>query len=80
MPLLIAPIGAVIGMERTLLPPIAEREFTFVNAKTGDVSGADLEVFGFGQDDWHTVVFVNDSRHRFDAISIPTMFDSIASM
>ena len=43
----------------TSVAPIAEREFTFVNAKTGDVSGADLEAFGFGQDDWHSVVFVN---------------------
>ena len=43
----------------TSVAAIAEREFTFVNAKTGDVSGADLEAFGFGQDDWHTVVFVN---------------------
>ena len=43
----------------TSVAPIAEREFTFVAAATGDVSGADLEPFGFGGDDWHTMVFVN---------------------
>ena len=43
----------------TSVAAIAEREFSFVNAKTGDVSGSDLDAFGFGQDDWHTVVFVN---------------------
>lgn len=43
----------------TSVAPIAEQEFTFVAARTGDVSRADLEEFGFGGDDWHTAVFVN---------------------
>ncbi len=38
---------------------ITEREFTFVAARTGDVSKSDLEPFGFGGDGWHNVVFVN---------------------
>jgi Fe-S cluster assembly protein SufD len=42
----------------TSVAPIAEREFTFVPARTGDVSAADLAQFGFGAD-WHTAVFVN---------------------
>jgi Fe-S cluster assembly protein SufD len=43
----------------TSVSAIAEREFTFVNAKTGDVTAADIQPFLFGDDDWHTVVFVN---------------------
>ena len=43
----------------TSVSAIAEREFTFVNAKTGDVSAADIQPFLFGDDSWHTVVFVN---------------------
>ena len=43
----------------TSVAPIAEREFTFVAARTGDVSRSDLEPFGFGGDEWHTVVCVN---------------------
>ncbi len=44
----------------TSIAPIAEREFTFVGARTGDVTRGDLEQFGFGaDDDWHTAVFVN---------------------
>ena len=43
----------------TSVAPIAEREFSFVAARTGDVGHADLEAFGFGGDDWHTAVFVN---------------------
>ncbi|HEU4994746.1 MAG TPA: Fe-S cluster assembly protein SufD [Gemmatimonadaceae bacterium] len=43
----------------TSVAPIVEREFTFVAARTGDVTRADLEAFGFGADDWHTAVFVN---------------------
>jgi Fe-S cluster assembly protein SufD len=43
----------------TSVAPIAEREFTFVAARTGDVTHSDLEPFGFGGDDWHTAVFVN---------------------
>ena len=38
---------------------IAEREFTFVPARTGDVSRDDLVQFGFGAEDWHSAVFVN---------------------
>ena len=41
------------------MSPITEREFTFVSARTGDVSHADLEAFGFGGDGWHTAVCVN---------------------
>ena len=43
----------------TSTAPIAEHEFTFVSARTGDVLRADLEPFGFGGDAWHTAVFVN---------------------
>jgi Fe-S cluster assembly protein SufD len=43
----------------TSVAPLAEREFTFVPARTGDVSRDDLEAFGFGNDEWHTAVFVN---------------------
>jgi len=43
----------------TSVAPIAEREFTFVAARTGDVTAAELESFGFGGDEWHTAVFVN---------------------
>ena len=42
----------------TSVAPIVEREFTFVPARTGDVSAADLDAFGFGAE-WHTAVFVN---------------------
>jgi Fe-S cluster assembly protein SufD len=42
----------------TSVAPIVEREFTFVPARTGDVSASDLEPFGFAAD-WHTAVFVN---------------------
>jgi Fe-S cluster assembly protein SufD len=38
---------------------IAERDFTFVAAHTGDVTAEDVTSFGFGADDWHTAVFVN---------------------
>src|SRR5262245_41362423 len=44
----------------TSIAPIVEREFTFVATRTGHVTRADLEAFGFGADDkWHTAVFVN---------------------
>jgi Fe-S cluster assembly protein SufD len=43
----------------TSVASIAERDFTFVAARTGDVSPSDLEPFGFGGDGWHTAVFVN---------------------
>jgi Fe-S cluster assembly protein SufD len=43
----------------TSVAPIAEREFTFVAARTGDVTASDLEAFGFGSEAWHTAVFVN---------------------
>jgi Fe-S cluster assembly protein SufD len=43
----------------TSAAPIAEREFTFVPARTGDLSRDDLEAFRFGASDWHTAVFVN---------------------
>ena len=42
----------------TSVAPIVEREFTFVPARTGDVTRADLDEFGFGAE-WHTAVFVN---------------------
>lgn len=42
----------------TSVAPIVEREFTFVPARTGDVTRADLAQFAFGAD-WHTAVFVN---------------------
>ena len=38
---------------------IAERDFTFVGARTGDVTRDDIAPFGFGASDWHTAVFVN---------------------
>jgi Fe-S cluster assembly protein SufD len=37
---------------------IAEQEFTFVAAATGDVQESDLTQFAYA-DDWHTAVFVN---------------------
>ena len=43
----------------TSVAPIVEREFTFVAAKTGNVSRDDLERFAFGADGWHRAVFVN---------------------
>jgi Fe-S cluster assembly protein SufD len=43
----------------TSVAPIAEHEFTFVDARTGDVAQSDLESFGFGGDGWHSIVFVN---------------------
>jgi Fe-S cluster assembly protein SufD len=42
----------------TSVAAIAEREFTFVPARTGDVQKSELGQFAFG-DGWHTVVFVN---------------------
>jgi Fe-S cluster assembly protein SufD len=42
----------------TSVSPIAEQEFTFVSAATGDVQASDLTQFAFA-DDWHTAVFVN---------------------
>ena len=42
----------------TSVAPIVEREFTFVPARTGDVTRADLAQFAFGAE-WHTAVFVN---------------------
>jgi Fe-S cluster assembly protein SufD len=43
----------------TSVAPITEHEFTLVAARTGDVTASDLAAFGFGADDWQTVVFVN---------------------
>jgi Fe-S cluster assembly protein SufD len=43
----------------TSVAPIVEREFTFVPARIGDVSRADLESFGFGAIGWSTIVFAN---------------------
>jgi len=43
----------------TSVSPIAESEFAFVAAPTGNVGPEDLESFGFGGSDWHTAVFVN---------------------
>jgi Fe-S cluster assembly protein SufD len=43
----------------TSVAPIVEREFTFVNAQTGDIAPDDVERFGFGDDSWHRAVFVN---------------------
>jgi Fe-S cluster assembly protein SufD len=43
----------------TSVAPIAEREFKLVTAPTGDVRRANLEAYGFGQDAWPTLVFVN---------------------
>jgi Fe-S cluster assembly protein SufD len=43
----------------TSTAPIAEQDFTFVAARTGDVTADDVASFGFGADDWHTAVFVN---------------------
>jgi Fe-S cluster assembly protein SufD len=48
----------------TSTSPIAEAEFTFVGARTGDVTAADVEAHGFGARGWHTAVFVNG---RFEA-------------
>ena len=45
----------------TSVAAIAEREFTFVGARTGDVTAADVASFGFGASDWNTAVFVNGS-------------------
>src|SRR4051812_5090450 len=42
----------------TSVSDIAEHEFTFVAAATGDVQPSELEALGFGAD-WHTAVFVN---------------------
>ena len=43
----------------TSVAAIAEREFTFVPARTGDVTASDLDAFGLGGEGWHTAVFVN---------------------
>jgi Fe-S cluster assembly protein SufD len=43
----------------TSVAPIAEHEFTFVAARTGDVTRGDLDAFGFAGEGWHTAVFVN---------------------
>jgi Fe-S cluster assembly protein SufD len=43
----------------TSVGAIAEREFTFVPARTGDVSRADLDDFSFAAEGWSTVVFAN---------------------
>jgi Fe-S cluster assembly protein SufD len=53
----------------TSVAPIAEREFTFVAARTGDVARSDLEPFGFGGEEWHSVVFVN-GRYAPDISSL----------
>src|SRR6185503_19126020 len=43
----------------TSVSALAERDFTFVGARTGDVSASDLEGLDFGGEHWHTAVFVN---------------------
>ncbi len=43
----------------TSVAPIAEREFTFDAARSGSVSQADIDAFGFSDEGWHTLVFVN---------------------
>ena len=43
----------------TSVAPIAEHEFTFVPARTGDVSRGDLDAFAFGAGEWPAAVFVN---------------------
>jgi Fe-S cluster assembly protein SufD len=48
----------------TSVAAIAERDFTFVAARTGDVSPSDVESFGFGGDGWSTIVFANGRYAR----------------
>ncbi|MGH7678447.1 MAG: Fe-S cluster assembly protein SufD [Gemmatimonadaceae bacterium] len=43
----------------TSVAPIAEHEFNFVAARTGDVARGDLEALEFGGEGWHSAVFVN---------------------
>ncbi|HJQ20754.1 MAG TPA: Fe-S cluster assembly protein SufD [Gemmatimonadaceae bacterium] len=57
----------------TSVSAIAEQDFTFVAASTGDVEASDVDAFRFAPD-WHTAVFVNgrfaprlSSLHGLDA-------------
>ena len=43
----------------TSVAPIAEREFTFVDARTGDVQHGDVEAVSLGGEGAHELVFVN---------------------
>ena len=43
----------------TSVAPIAEADFLAMTAPGGDVTPADVARFGFGQQGWHTMVFVN---------------------
>ncbi|MBA3891088.1 MAG: Fe-S cluster assembly protein SufD [Gemmatimonadaceae bacterium] len=43
----------------TSVAAIAESDFLAMTAPGGDVTAADVARFGFGQSEWHTMVFVN---------------------
>ncbi|HKW10564.1 MAG TPA: Fe-S cluster assembly protein SufD [Gemmatimonadaceae bacterium] len=46
----------------TSVAPIVEHDFLHITTPSGDVQARALAPFTFGQDDWHTLVFVN-GRH-----------------
>lgn len=51
----------------TSVAAIAEADFMAMTAPGGDISAADVARFGFGQQGWHTMVFVNG--HHAPALS-----------
>ena len=74
----------------TSVAPIAERTFrlsTLHSASSLGLKAADLERFGFGQADWHRLVFINgvfdESLSSFedggDAVSVGSLADAINS-
>jgi len=48
----------------TSVAPIAERTFRQASAESVAVKSADIDSFGFGQQDWHCLVFVNGIYDR----------------
>lgn len=60
----------------TSVAEIAEREFTFVGARTGDVTPSDLEAYGFGSEGWHNIVFVN-GRYAPELSSLARLDDGV---
>ena len=43
----------------TSVAPIVEHDYILVTSQSGDVRREQIAPFTFGQDDWHTIVFVN---------------------
>ncbi len=57
----------------TTVSPIADRDFTLLQAKSGDVRRDELAPFRFGAENWHTMVFVNGrfAPELSDCVTLP---------